>query len=158
MSECAALATQTNRASAAIEDLRTNTERSTVALTYGCSEDRVARKEAAEAKYIIRQCETQQFAIASAATDSVQSAIQVHALRYQLNTLSRDVVTSRSHRAEVAREVRELARQVAGSALQAPAQRQVEYQTAEWATSAQQRALGQRLDETVTSDVIHACF
>ena len=93
MTECAALATQTKSAKAAVEYLRTNTECSIVALKTECSEDRVARREAAEATELIRQCEAQQFAISSTANSSVQSVIHVHALRYQLNSLGRDAVT-----------------------------------------------------------------
>ena len=103
MSECAALATQTKRNSASINDLRKDTECSIAALRTECPEDRVARKEAAEAKYLIRQCEAQQLAIASTATNSAQSVIQVTALRDQVNILGRDVVTIKSHHAEVAR-------------------------------------------------------
>ena len=55
MSECAPRATQTQSARAALDDSRTNTERSVVALKTEHSEDRVARREAAGAKESIRQ-------------------------------------------------------------------------------------------------------
>ena len=158
MSECATLATRTQSARAALEGLRANAERSIAPLKTEHSEDLVARRQAVEARESVRQLEAQQFAVAFSASNPAQSVMEVHALRDRLNGLGRDVDAVRSPNSEVAREVRELSRQVAGSALQASAQRPVEDQTAEWATSAQHRALEQRLDETVATDVINAAF
>ena len=91
MSERATLATRTQSARAALEDLRANTERSIAALKTEHYEDRVARREAFEARESVRQLEAQQFAVACSASNPAQIVMEVHALRDRLNGFGRDV-------------------------------------------------------------------